>query len=196
MEQTMTRSLKLATLALGAIALGVPSRAMAQSAGGAGASAQVGFEKRPQLSMQDELAQADLVISRIDQAARTVRRQLDTARQGRDVVKSLCLSDKLSQVDVGGRSARERQAALQSAVQRSDLELANHEFAILAVLRQRTEQLLAEANQCIGEEVAFVGQTIVQMTEANVPSTDETTIFPPVLPPIVIAPPAAASQSR
>jgi hypothetical protein len=166
---------------------------MAQQAGAAG---QVGFEKRPQLTTQEELAEADLLLSQVEQAAATVRRQLDTARQGRDVVKSLCLSDKLSQIDVGGRSARERQAALVSAAQRNDLELANHEFAILSVLRQRTEQLIAEANQCIGEEVAFVGQTVVAMTEANVPSIDDTTSFPPVLPPIVIAPAAVASPSH
>jgi hypothetical protein len=193
--------LKWAALgALSAFALGVPDSAMAQGGGASGgstANAQVGFEKHPQLSPQDELTQAETILSRIDQAASTVRRQLDTARQGRDVVKSLCLSDKLSQVDVAGRSARERQAALLSAAQRNDSELANHEFAILTVLRQRTEQLGAEANQCIGEEVAFVGQTVVQMTtEPNLPGADETTAFPPLLPPIVIAPPLLASPSQ
>jgi hypothetical protein len=201
LEVTITRRLKLLALAsLGAVALGSADVAMAQSAGTAnnppGASAELGFEKYPQLSSQDELTQADVVLSRIDQAAGTIRRQLDTARQGRDVVKALCLSDKLSQVDVGGRSARERQAALQAAVQRSDTELANHEFAILSVLRQRTEQLVSEANQCIGEEVAFVGQTVVEMTEANVPSIDDTTSFPPELPPFVAAPPTAMSGSK
>lgn len=194
MADTLARTLKSAALVvLGALALGAPDVAMAQQAGAAG---QVGFEKRPQLTTQEELAEADLLLSQVEQAAATVRRQLDTARQGRDVVKSLCLSDKLSQIDVGGRSARERQAALVSAAQRNDLELANHEFAILSVLRQRTEQLIAEANQCIGEEVAFVGQTVVAMTEANVPSIDDTTSFPPVLPPIVIAPAAVASPSH
>jgi len=200
LEDTTARTLRSVALAvLGALALGVPDMAMAQPAGtasGSGATAQVGFERRPQLSTQEELAQADLVLSRLDQAAGTVRRQLDTARQGRDVVKSLCLSDKLSQIDVGARTAKERQAALQSAAQRSDLELANHEFAILSVLKERTEQLVAEANQCIGEEVAFVGQTVVAMTEANVPSVDETTSFPPLLPPIVLAPAAVVSGSR
>jgi hypothetical protein len=39
------------------------------------------------------------------------------------VVKSLCLSDKLSQIDVATRSARDRQTALQAAAQRNDAEL-------------------------------------------------------------------------
>jgi hypothetical protein len=202
LKDTIRRGLRMLSFAaLGAAALGAPDLALAQSTGAPaapGANAQVGFEKRPQLSTQDELAQADLVVSRVDAAAGAVRTQLDTARQGRDVVKSLCLSDKLSQIDVGGRSARERGAALVSAVQRNDVELANHEYAILAVLRQRTEQLVAEANQCIGEEVAFVGQTVVQMTEANVPGIDDTTSFPPLvpLPVVVLPPPTAVSPTR
>ncbi|HZU84136.1 MAG TPA: hypothetical protein VE987_14505, partial [Polyangiaceae bacterium] len=133
--------------------LGASDSATAQqAAGGAGAGAAaaanngpVGFERRPQLSMQEELSQADLLLSRIDQAVGQVRRQLENARAARDVVKTLCLNDKLSQMDVANRSARDRQAALQSAVQRSDSELANHEYTILTVLRQRVEQLTGEA---------------------------------------------------
>jgi len=110
-------------------------------------------------------------------------------------VRSLCLSDKLSQVDVAARSARDRQAALQAAVQRGDTELANHEFTILTVLRQRSEQLGAEANQCIGEEVAFVGQTqVVTVVDPNMPG-DDTTQYPGsegIVPVGAYVPPAAS----
>jgi hypothetical protein len=88
------------------------------------------------------------------------------------VVKSLCLSDKLSQIDVAARSARDRQAALQAAAQRNDLELSNHEFTMLTVLRQRAEQLTAEANQCLGEDLSFVGQTQVSTQYPDLPQDD------------------------
>jgi hypothetical protein len=144
--------------------------ATAQGGGGGAAGgtpdAQVGFQRQQQLSPQDKLAQADNILTRMDQASATVRRQLERARTQRDVVKSLCLNDKLSQIDVASRSAKDRQTALQAAVQRNDAELSNHEFTIMTVLRQRSEQLVAEANQCLGEEVAFVGQTQVT-TEVN-----------------------------
>jgi hypothetical protein len=154
--------------------------------------------RAPQLSPQDELAEADATIAKMDQSSATIRRQLDAARQGRDVVRSLCLSDKLSQVDVAARSARDRQTALQAAVQRNDTELANHEFTILTVLRQRSEQLGAEANQCIGEEVAFVGQTqIVTSVDPNQP-VENTTDYPPaepiVTPPTTPPPPASGTK--
>jgi hypothetical protein len=128
----------------------------------------------------------------MDQAAGTVRRQLEQARQARDVVKTLCLNDKLSQIDVAGRSGRDRQAALQSAVQRNDVELANHEFTILTVLRQRVEQLVAEANQCIGEEIAFVGQSEVSVqVDPNLPGED-TAQFP-TDPTVIAVPPLPAT---
>jgi hypothetical protein len=104
-------------------------------------------------------------------ASRTgVRRQLETARSQRDVVKTLCLNDKLNQLDVALRSARERREALAAAAQRADADLANHEFTILSVLRQRADQLTAEAQQCIGSTETFPGDNTVQATvEPGIP---------------------------
>jgi len=185
--------------AVGAVVLAAsgPATADPQPSGGTGggnpASPQLGFEKRPQLSPQEELAQADAILARMNQAATTVRRQLDTARQARDIVKSLCLSDKLSQIDVASRSARDRQAALQASAQRSDVELSNHEFTMLTVLRQRTEQLTAEANQCLGEELSFVGQTQVEPHYPDLP-TEETTTPPDIT--VIVPPPLQVSGTH
>jgi hypothetical protein len=175
----------IAALVLGA------STATAQ--GGAGGSAQVGFQQSPRLSPQDEVSQGELVYSKIEHTSAVIRKQLDTARQARDVVKSLCLSDKLSQVDVAGRSVKDRQTALLAAVQRADAELANHEFTIISVLGTRVTQLMAEANQCIGEEVAFVGQTEVIATVEPMPGGPDVTGYPQLPPVNVTYPPPCTS---
>jgi len=182
-------------IGIAALVLGATGSATAQPAGGGTTDAQVGFERRAQLSPQDELTQAEHALTRMDQAAGTVRRQLEQARAARDVVKTLCLNDKLSQIDVAGRSGRDRQAALQAAVQRNDVELANHEFTILVVLRQRVEQLSAEANQCIGEEIAFVGQSEVStQIDPNLPGED-TTEYPSTDPTLISGPPVPATPT-
>jgi len=184
-------------VAIASVVLAASGSAVAQSAGAApGASPQLGFERRPQLSPQDEVGQADVVIARMNGAAATVRRQLDTAREQRDVVKSLCLSDKLSQIDVATRSAKDRQTALQAAAQRNDGELSNHEFTMLTVLRQRAEQLIAEANQCIGEDLAFVGQTQVGVEYPPYLPGEEPTEYPPLVPPIEIIIPISVSPVK
>jgi len=157
-----------------------------------GPNAQVGFERKTQLSPQEQTVEAGKHVSRMEGAAAGVRKMLEEARRQRDVVKTLCLNDKLSQIDVAIRSARDRKQQLQAAVNRNDTELANHEFTILTVLRQRVEQLVAEANQCIGEEAAFIGdtRTTVQI-DPRIPP-DETP-YPPTDPTLVIGPPQCTS---
>jgi hypothetical protein len=144
------------------------------------------------LSPKEEVAQADSFIARMEGARTVVQRQLETARSQRDVVKTLCLSDKLNQIDVAIRSARERKQGLDAAASRNDADLATHEFTILSVLRQRTDQLTAEANQCIGQEAGFVGEAAVTSTiDPNLPKEDpseypDTTI-------LVVEPPSCVS---
>ena len=129
--------------------------------------ANAGITREVNLSPQEELAQSDSFLARMDGSRNLVRSALEKARLQRDVVKTLCLNDKLNQLDVAIRSARERHQSLGAAVARADAELARHEFTILSVLRQRTDQLSAEANQCIGQEAGFVGDSAVSFTVDN-----------------------------
>ena len=109
-------------------------------------------------------------------------------------MKTLCLNDKLNQIDVATRSAQERRAALEQAVdpQRRGSGQATSSRSS-PCLRQRVEQLGAEANQCIGEEAAFVGETNITTTiDTNLPSED-----PSAYPenPIISVPPSELSLS-
>lgn len=125
------------------------------------------------LSPQEELNQAQQYSTQMEQVRGTVQRQLEDARQERDVVKTLCLNDKLSQLDVAIRSADDRTHSLESAVKRGDSDLANHEFTILTVLFQRTQSLSAEANQCVGKEIGVVGESSTTMdVDPNLPYDD------------------------
>lgn len=137
-----------------------------------GPGANAGLARQVTLSPQEMLAQADGALQRMEGGRTSVAKQLAKARQERDVVKTLCLNDKLNQLDVAMRSATERRGALELAAKRGDADLANHEFTILGVLRQRADQLLAEANQCVGEEAGFAGDSAVSMTVDGVPDDD------------------------
>jgi hypothetical protein len=159
------------------------------------ADGQVGFRRQPQLTLQDQLHEGSRIVSRMDQTASGIRKQLEQARAQRDVVKTLCLNDKLSQVDVAVRSARDRLSALQGAVSRGDVELSNHEFTILSVLHQRSDQLSAEGAQCIGEESAFIGQSIVTTTVDPTLPPDDTTDVPPSNPTVPTTPPVVTTSS-
>jgi hypothetical protein len=152
--------------------------------------AQVGLQREVHLSAQEELKQADAFVGRIAVTGSSVRRMLEQARAQRDVVKTLCLNDKLNQIDVAQRSAEDRRTALGQAAQRNDPDLANHEFTILTVLKQRVEQLGAESNQCVGEELTLIGESkVTTVIDPNLP--DDSTVYPPY--PVISVPPVCAS---
>lgn len=153
--------------------------------------ATAGFGRQVTLSPAEQLAQTEGYLARMEQARQTIRRMLETARSQRDVVKTLCLNDKLNQMDVAIRSARERRQALEVAANRKDVDLANHEFTILNVLRQRTDQLSAEANLCIGKEIEDIGKSdVTSSIDPGMPEEDPSE-YP--YPPIIVEPPVCTS---
>ena len=119
--------------------------------------------------------QAQTFLPQMEQATQTVRRQLEQSRESRDVVKVLCLNDKLNQIDVAIRAARDRVPVLAAALDKNDAENSRHEFAVLQVLRDRVRTLVQESNQCIGEEAGFVGESkVIVSIEPGSPSNDST----------------------
>jgi hypothetical protein len=136
---------------------------------------QIAFQRRAQLTPAQQVAQTELMVVQMKSASGTTQRMLAQARLARDVVKTLCLNDKLSQIDVAAKTAADRLLALKSAANRNDQEASNHHFTILTVLKQRNDQLVAEANQCIGQENAFLGATdIVTTIDPTMPVTPVT----------------------
>lgn len=144
------------------------------------------------LSPKEQLDQANAFVAAMERIRETVRRELEDARNKKDVVKTLCLDDKLNQLDVALRKVQDRTKALQAAVDRGDSELSGHEYTIVAVLHQRALQLDAEARQCIGKEIVSVGESDTKLEiEGDLPGEEQTTTFP--VPPIITEPPTCAS---
>jgi hypothetical protein len=63
----------------------------------------VAAQRQAQLTPQEQVAQGNAAIAKITVASTTVRHMLEQARAQRDVVKTLCLNDKLNQIDVASR---------------------------------------------------------------------------------------------
>lgn len=123
----------------------------------------------------DQVSSADASVTKIQTAATRVRHLLDDARKNspKDIVKLTCLQDKLAQIEISLDSAKKRSSSLKNAQASGNKDLANHEFTMLTTLRQRSEQLDAEANQCIGEEIGFPGDTKIKATiDPNIAPVD------------------------
>lgn len=145
------------------------------------------------MTLEQRLADGEAICAGMEPVARNVTQQLASAREKNDAVKILCLDDKLTQINIASKSANERLQSLRQAVTRQDAELAAHEHGILVVFKERVEQLSAEANQCIGEEAGFVGETKVTVdVDPNLPG-DDPTAYPPDLSVVDPEPPRCTS---
>jgi len=154
---------------------------------------EVNSQQDANLSLPQMLQRAREYKPMMDNDAIAVQRQASDAKQKHDVVKSLCLSDKLSQIHVAVSTASGRIDTLSSAVSHNDSDRAKHEFTIIQVLKDRSAALVAEANQCIGEETGFIGDSTVTVTiDPSIPDTDPSD-FPND--PIISEPPVLSSPT-
>jgi hypothetical protein len=146
------------------------------------------------LTLPQMLQRARAFKPMMDNDAAAVQRQASDAKLKHDVVKSLCLSDKLSQIHVAVSTASGRVDTLEAAVGHNDADRAKHEFTIVQVLKDRSAALVAEANQCIGEETGFIGESTVTVTiDPSIPNTDPSD-FPSD--PLVSTPPVLSSPTH
>ena len=120
---------------------------------------------------------------------------LEQARAQRDVVKVLCLNDKLNQIDVAVRSAADHVSSLELAAGRKDLDRSRPRLRLVQVLRDRVKGLVIEANQCIGEETGFVGESTVKV-EIDPTIPEDPSQYPDVpIETVVVTPPPTASPT-
>jgi len=112
-------------------------------------------------------------IPEMDKARAIVAEQLAEAKKKKDVVKALCLDDKLKQMKLATDTAKDRVVDLTSAISQSDPDRSKHEFTVIQVLRERVQTLVTEAQQCIGEETGFVGDSDVTVdVDPAIPDAD------------------------
>jgi len=146
------------------------------------------------LTLPQMLQRARAFKPMMDNDAAAVQRQASDAKLKHDVVKSLCLSDKLSQIHVAVSTATGRVDTLEAAVNHNDADRAKHEFTIVQVLKDRSAALVSEANQCIGEDTGFIGESTVTVTiDPTIPGGD-TSDFP--MDPLVSTPPVLSSPTH
>lgn len=154
------------------------------------ASVSDGVQQPGGSSAAEQPLSASEVIVRMDSSRQTVRRMLEEARSQRDVIKTLCLDDKLNQIDVALRGARDHKSNIDGAILKNDLDKANQQATFLNVLHQRTDQLVAEANLCISKETETVGAAAALLS-VDPSIVDELAYYPPGI--IIIEPPPTGS---
>ena len=73
------------------------------------------------------------------------------------------MTDKLVQARVNVNIAEQSMATMQESIARNDQGDQTHEFTRLTIVNQKVTVLGAEAENCIGEDLSFVGATRVDV---------------------------------
>lgn len=142
---------------------------------------------------EEILASAHAEVVRMETTSDNIDRMLRGAREERDIVKALCLDDKLNQINVTTRTAEDRVASMESAVSSGNLGRLSTDEKVLAALVVHANEISTEADQCIGAEQGGFGKTTLSVKMDPKIPVGNTTSLPPTG--IVSTPPVAASPT-
>lgn len=182
--------LGVAAVVAGTFAVAQPATTDEPLAAGSPTEAEPLAPESPQVILQN----ARLAVDKMEATADNISNMLRLARQDKDVVKTLCLDDKLSQINVAARAAADRLAIIEAGVASGSTERLSHDADVIGALSARGDELAAEGNQCIGEESSDVDGAS-ELTLTVDPAIPEGDVAAAPTPTILSQPPQAASAT-
>jgi hypothetical protein len=152
--------------------------------GGAGAAAgdpapagqaDLSVKQRPTLTPQEMLGQSKEYFKSMNEVLKRITALQDQSKRQKDIIRLNCVTDKLVQGKINLTIAEQSMVALQESIARADEGGRAHEFTRLTIVNQKVTVLGAEAENCIGEDLSFVGATRVDVEiDPSLPQTDPT----------------------
>jgi hypothetical protein len=169
-----------------------PGPAADKPAAGNGA-VDISVKQKPMLTAEDMVSQSKEYFKTMNDVVKRIQLLQDQAKRQKDIIRLNCVTDKLVQAKVNVNIAEQSMASLQESIVKADEGGRTHEFTRLTIVNQKVLVLGAEAENCIGEDLSFVGATRVDVdVDPNIPQTDPTQ---PPAPGIDIDRPGEASTS-
>jgi hypothetical protein len=167
--------------------------ALCAHGGGAGAApggpaapnqSDIGVKQRSTLTPQEMTKQANEYFKSMNETMKRISGLQEQSKRQKDIIRLNCVTDKLVQSKVNITIAEQSMAALQENISRADEGGRTHEFTRLTIVNQKVSVLGAEAENCIGEDLSFVGATRVDVeVDPNLPTIDVTSPGMPVVDP-------------
>jgi hypothetical protein len=144
-------------------------------AGSAGGEVDISVAQKPNLTVEEMINQSKQYQQGMTQVLQRIQVLQETARKQKDIIKLNCVADKLVQTKVNVSIADQAMTSLQENIARVDEGGRTHEFTRLTIINQKVIVLGAEAENCIGEDLTFVGATRVDVdVDPSIPRDDPT----------------------
>jgi hypothetical protein len=138
-------------------------------------SVDLSVKQQPMLAPADMMSQSKEYFKAMGEVVKRIQVLQDQAKREKDIIRLNCVTDKLVQARVNVNIGEQSMAGLQDSVTRADAGESTHEFTRLTIVNQKVTVLGAEAENCIGEDLSFVGATRVDVeVDPNIPQYDPT----------------------
>jgi hypothetical protein len=142
---------------------------------------QQGMTKRAEMSSQQMITNAEGILVKMRDVLKRVVQLQGIARKQKDVIKLNCVNDKLLQVKQLVNIGESNKTNLEEAVARDD-ESGRYDFySNITIANDQVQTLGAEAEQCIGQDLSFLGPTETTVEGGNEPD-DPTQLGEPEFP--------------
>jgi hypothetical protein len=140
-----------------------------------GSAADLSVKQRPTLTPGEMVTQAQDYFKGMGDVIKRIGTLQDQAKREKDIIRLNCVTDKLVQARVNVNIAEQSMATMQESIARKDEGAETHEFTRITIVNQKVTVLGAEAENCIGEDLSFVGATRVDVeVDPNSPQYDPT----------------------
>jgi hypothetical protein len=156
----------------------------------AAADADVGARRRATLSPQEMINQSQVYRERIGGILKQVEALVEQARKEKDVIRLNCVLDKQAQLKANIAVVDRSLQDLRDAIGRRDDGESGHQYSKIAIVNSKVAVLGAEAQACVGQDLAYIGATHVDVDDSGVPPGDFTNPTDPTFP--VDRPPLAS----
>ncbi len=141
----------------------------------AGSAVDLSVKQKPTLTPADMVNQSKEYFTGMGGVVKRIQTLQDQAKREKDIIRLNCVTDKLVQARVNVNIAEQSMATMQESIARNDEGEQTHEFTRLTIVNQKVTVLGAEAENCIGEDLSFVGATRVDVeVDPNIPQYDPT----------------------
>ncbi|HKA86232.1 MAG TPA: hypothetical protein VKE22_01155 [Haliangiales bacterium] len=130
---------------------------------------------RAEISPSDMVKQVADYKTRMEEMLKHIVQLQDQAKRLKDVIKLNCINDKELQLKAVLNIADQANTNLVTAIARGDEADRYHQFGRITLAYQESQRISAEAEQCVGEELTYLGKTTVTVEEPRIP--EDPTVF-------------------
>jgi hypothetical protein len=135
----------------------------------------VSVPQRSNLSPQEMVTRAREYRTRANEVIAKINAWVEEAKKAKDIIRLNCLLDKLVQAKANLNIADRTIINLEEGIRRGDEGASFHEFTRLTIINQQVQVLEGEAQQCVGEDLTFIGATQVDVKVDPGVRTDDPT---------------------